>query len=400
MEKILGIVAEYSPFHNGHKFQLESAKKITNADYCLAVISGNFTQRGNCSLVNKWTKAKMAIENGIDLVLELPTLFSISSAETFASKSIRILSSLNLVNYISFGVETLDLELLNKIADILIKEPIEYKNYLNKALNSGNSFPKAREIALINYLNLDDSAVISSPNNILAIEYLKALKKLNSSIQPVLIERKNTDYNSLNINNNFASASAIRKLVLENKSDDIHKVMPLSSFNILDGCIKSGEYVSDISIFSKIIIYKLRTMSIEEIRKLPDVSEGLEYTIKKAAGLTNNFEELISLIKSKRYTRTRINRILLYALLDINKEYYTDTNKSYIRVLGFSENGKILLSKIKKQNPNLEIITSVKKYLDMNSENKLLKLDIKASDIYTLGYRNNSISNLDFTQKI
>ena len=176
--------------------------------------------------------------------------------------------------------------------------------------------------------------------------------------------------------------------------------MPKSSFDVLKNCIKNGEFVNDISIFSNIIIYKLRTMTIEEIRNLPDVSEGLEYTIKKAVDSTNNFEELISLIKSKRYTRTRINRILLYALLDINKEYYNGTNKSYIRVLGFSEKGKILLSKINKQNPNLEIITSIKKYLDKNLDNTLLQLDIKATNIYTLGYKNNSKANLDFIKKL
>lgn len=405
MENVLGIIAEYNPFHNGHKYQLNLAKKITGADYTIAIISGNFTQRGNCSLISKWEKAKMAIMNGIDLVLELPTLYSISSAEIFAYQSIHILNSLNLVNFISFGVETLDLEILDKIAKVLIEEPLEFKKYLNQNLNMGNSFPKSREQAIIHYLKLDASIasqILSSPNNILAIEYLKSLKKLNSTIKPILIERKNTDYHSLTMNHHFASATGIRNMVFNNQLENIKKVIPQSSFKILENCIKNGELVKDISIFSNIIIYKLRTMSIQEIKNLPDVSEGLEYTIQKAANNTNHYEELISFIKSKRYTRTRINRILLSVLLGITKEDFTSalSNPTFIRVLGFSEKGKELLSKIHKQNPSLEIITSVKKYLNTNLENNLLNLDIKASNIYTLGYQNNSKSNLDFTKHI
>ena len=233
MSKVLGIIAEYNPFHNGHLHHLETSKKLTGADYTVAIISGNFTQRGSTSIIDKWSKAKMALENGIDLVIELPVLYSISSAENFADGAIKILNSLGIVDYLSFGAETSDISILNKIADILHLEPEEYKKLLSLELTNGLSFPKARENALINYIknnanNIFENnesnfekykKVLSSPNNILGIEYLKALKKYKSSIKPICISRFATDYNStelLKVDNfisncnsqNFASATA------------------------------------------------------------------------------------------------------------------------------------------------------------------------------------------------
>lgn len=210
MSKVLGIIAEYNPFHNGHLYHLETSKKLTDADYTVAIISGNFTQRGSTSIVDKWSKTKMALKNGIDLVIELPVLYSISSAENFADGAIKILNSLGIVDYLSFGAETSDISILNNIANILCSEHEEYKNLLSIELEKGLSFPKARENALLDYIkNTDDnvpenkiidfekySKVLSSPNNILGIEYLKALKKYKSSIKPVCISRFATDYNS------------------------------------------------------------------------------------------------------------------------------------------------------------------------------------------------------------
>ena len=192
---VLGIVAEYNPFHNGHLYHLLKSKEITKDDYTIAVISGNFTQRGEPSLVDKWTKAEMAIDNGIDLVLELPTLYSVSSAENFADGAVKILNSLKIVDHISFGAECSELNKLNIIANVLYNEPKEFKNTLSEELNKGNSFARAREIALLKYL--DDSSfksIISEPNNILGIEYLKALKKHRSKISPVLVKRKGSGH--------------------------------------------------------------------------------------------------------------------------------------------------------------------------------------------------------------
>ena len=407
MSKVLGIISEYNPFHNGHLYHLEQSKKLSGCDYTVAVISGNFTQRGSTSLVDKWEKTRMALANGVDLVIELPVLYSISSAENFADGSIKILNSLGIVDTLSFGAETSDIAVLSKIADVLTVEPTEYKNILSHELKKGLSFPKARENALLMYLGdiRKYSGVLSSPNNILGIEYLKALKKYKSNINPICIKRIESDYNSINFSNNIASATAIRNLV-KNKSFDIIKdLVPESTYSILIDNVQNGHIVEDLSIFEKEIIYVLRKMSIEEISNLPDVSEGLEYSIKKAADSCNSIVELLNLVKSKRYTSTRIQRILLYALLGITKKdmQVSKTTKPYVRILGFNNFGKTLLSEIARNNPKLNIITSVKKFTDSNSNknlNLLLNKDIFATNVYTIGFEYDSINNLDFKKGI
>lgn len=407
MTNVVGIIAEYNPFHNGHAYHLKKAKELAEADYVIAVISGNFVQRGNVSLINKWDKANMALAEGADLVIELPTVYSISSAENFAYGAIKILNSLNIVDYVAFGTELDDINILDKCADILYKEPQKFVNLLNHELSKGLSFPKARENALLMYLNdiRTYSNVLSSPNNILAIEYLKALKKLRSHITPISIKRKNAGYNDLEITNNFASATAIRKKIIDNKPAGLSKLMPANSYRILYNSIQKGHFVKDIKSFEKEILYVLRKMSIREISNLPDVSEGLEHAIKNAANSCNTIEEFMNIIKTKRYTNTRIQRILLYALLGITKEDMKNSTKvqPYIRVLGMNKKGKDLISVISHSNPNLNIITSVKRYLDSNPNKTLqnmLNIDINATNTYTLGYEKDSWSNLDFTHNM
>ena len=235
MATVLGIIAEYNPFHNGHLYQIEEAKRQTGAEYVVAIITGNFTQRGNTSLVNKWTKAQMALENGVDIVLELPTVYSISSAENFAQGAIKVLESLRIVDTLCFGTETGDFAALNNIANVLYHEPKEYSAILNHELGKGISYPKARENALMMYLNdiKRYANILSGSNNILAIEYLKALKKLKSEIKPFPIERKKVYYNDEKIVDEFASSTAIRKLVALEQYDDLRKVMPRNSYMLL-----------------------------------------------------------------------------------------------------------------------------------------------------------------------
>lgn len=407
MNKVLGIVAEYNPFHNGHLYHLTESKKLIGADYTIAVISGNFVQRGDTSLVDKWAKAEMAIKSGVDLVIELPLLYSISSAENFAEGSIKILDSLKIVDCISFGSELCNLDTLNDFATILYNEPKEFVTILNHELRKGFSYPKARENALLMYLNdiRKYANVLSSPNNILAIEYLKALKKYKSTITPVSIKREKTNYNDTNIVDGFASATAIRKIAGTNNVWNLREVMPKSSFDIMYDCLGSGKTVPSINRFEREIIYNLRKMSVEEISNLADVSEGLEYSIKNAVNSCNTINELVNIIKSKRYTTTRLKRILLYALLGITKKDMASSRKvnPYVRVLGFNDKGKELLSGIAHANPKLEIITSVKKYIETTSNKSLknmLQKDIIATDIYTLGYEYDSYANLDYTHKI
>ena len=410
MGKVVGIIAEYNPFHNGHLYHLLQAKDLAQADYVVAVISGNFTQRGDTSIVDKWTKAYMAICGGCDLVLELPTVYSISSAENFASGAVKILDSLKIVDSIAFGAEASDLATLNNIANVLFQEPRGYTNILTHELQKGISFPSARENAILMYLNdiKRYANILNSPNNILAIEYLKALKTQKSNMNPIMVKRSKVYYNDDRIVDDFASATAIRKLIKRREYEDLRKVVPRSTYKILSRQIRDGNIVLGLENFEKEIIYTLRKMSIREIANLPDVSEGLENLIKNSADNCNDMSKLIANIKSKRYTQTRIQRILLYALLGIDKKMMEDSKKvtPYVRVLGFTNKGKELISEINKRNSKINMITSVKKFIEKNNKPsnrtimQMLQKDIFATDVYTLEFDFESKANLDFTNNM
>lgn len=407
MSKTVGIIAEYNPFHNGHLYHLQKAKEEANADYCIAVISGNFTQRGDTSIVNKWAKAYMAICGGADLVIELPTIYSVSSAENFANGAIKILDSLKIVDSFAFGAEANDIATLNNIANVLYEEPRGYTSILNHELQKGISYPTARENALMMYLNdiKRYANILSSPNNILAIEYLKALKVQKSNLKPIMIKRQKVYYNENHIIDNFASATGIRELLRKKEYSKLKKVVPKSTYQILGQQNQKGELIPGLEKYEKEIIYTLRKMPASEIANLPDVSEGLENAIKNAANNYNNLTDLINSIKSKRYTQTRIQRILIYALLGINKKMMNTSKKvtPYVRVLGFNQNGRKLLSEITMRNPKINMITSVKKYMNQNKDKQLaeiLDLDILATNVYTLGYEYESKANLDFTNNM
>lgn len=407
MATVLGIIAEYNPFHNGHLYHIQESKKQTGAEYVICIMTGNFTQRGDTSLVNKWVKARMCLENGADIVIELPTIYSISSAENFAEGAIKILDSLKIVDTLSFGTETQDFAALNNIANVVYYEPKEYVSLLNHELGKGVSFPKARENAVLMYLNdiKRYANILSGANNILAIEYIKALRRLKSNLKPFSVQRKKVYYNDEHIVDDFASATAIRKMVKREQYEDIRKVVPKNSYALLQEEIKRGNIVMGLESFEKEILYTLRKMTVKEIQNLPDVTEGLENNIKNAANSCNNLQDLMNIIKSKRYTQTRIQRILLYSLLGITKKDMEIARKitPYTRVLGFNEKGKEMLSDICHINPKINIVTSVKKFMD-NSSNKnlkeMLEKDIFASNVYTLGYAYDSWANLDYTNKL
>ena len=410
MSKVVGIIAEYNPFHNGHSYHIQNTKAQTGADFVVAVMTGNFTQRGNTSVINKWEKTKMALNGDTDLVIELPTIYSISSAENFANGAVKILNELGIVDTISFGMEADDISTLNNIANVLYTEPFEYKTILEQELSKGNSFPKARSNALMMYLNdiKRYANILKGSNNILAIEYLKALKKQKSNLVPFGLKREKVYYNSTKIIDEYASSTGIRDLLLHNQLEEARKVIPAKSYSILLNNLRQGTYVLDIIAYNDEILYKLRNMTVNQIANLPDVNEGLEYLIKDVSNKTNNLIELINGIKSKRYTQTRIQRILLYALLGITKEDMDMSKKviPYIRILGCSEKGKLLLSQI---NSKAKVITSLKKYESANKikllsgrKNKMLarmlEIDKIATDIYTLGYKKDSKAGLDYTR--
>ena len=404
MSKILGVISEYNPLHNGHVYHLKESQKILNPDFSICIMSGNFMERGDTAIIDKWARTKAALQNGFDMVIELPTIYSVSSAENFAAGAVKILNSLNADVTLSFGSECGDIEVLDSFAKILLVEPPEYVTMLQHELAKGLPFPKARENALLLYLNdIRKSAnVLSEPNNILGIEYLKQIQKTKNKINAITVKRIGTGYNTLEVSGKFASATAIRELLVQQKP--IKKLMPSSSYEILKKECGLGNFVLGLSEFEKEIIYKIRSMSVSRLANVPDVTEGLENKIKDAANSCNKLDDLIFMIKSKRYTLTRIHRILLYILLDITKDDYIDSKKitPYVRVLGVSNAGKELLSEFASVR-KLNLITSVKDFLDKNTNRilrNMLEKDIYASNIYTLAYKKNSTANLDFTQKL
>ena len=386
MSKVLGIIAEYNPLHNGHIYHLQSAKSQTESDYVVAILTGNFTQRGNTSLINKWEKTKVALKNGVDLVIELPTIYSISSAENFASGAIKILDIIGIVDYLAFGMENPDLTNMLKIAKTLTTEPSKYKKLLNFELDKGLSYSKSVQNAIMHFYG--DAAYA---------DYFNKCK-----ITPIGIKREKVYYNSNKIIDEFASSSGIRRLLMRSDYADIRKVTPKYSYEVLMENIKNGTYVKDIQSFSNIIFYKLRNMSLEQLRNVPEVSEGLENALKNEARETNNLITFVNNVKSKRYSQNRIQRILLYILLDITIKDMEMSKKviPYIRVLGFNESGRKLLSEI---NWRANTITSVKRFEESNINKKyktMLDIDKRATDIYTLGYQNNSVCGLDYTKRV
>lgn len=405
MSGILAVVSEYNPFHNGHLKHLTYSKQLTKADFSIAIITGNFVQRGDTSLIDKWTKAEMALKAGFDIVIELPTIYAISSAENFAEGAIKILNNLGIVDYLSFGSELGEISPLNDLANLLYKEPKELSALINQYVKTGISYPKSREMALMQFLGNSQKhkQALNHPNNILGIEYLKALKKYRSPIRPITIKREYSEHNSATIKKGIASSTAIRTLLQKKKN--IHTLVPFETYELLENCIEEGKIVPSLAVFEKEIIYTLRRMTLSEIANLPDVSEGLENRIKLAANNYNHLDELINNINTKRFTQSRIQRILLYALLNISQKDMNQSRKitPYVRVLGFNKHGKKIVSAIAKQNPKTHVIISVKKFMENNSDSRLqnmLAKDILATNIYTLGYQNGGIANLDYTHKI
>lgn len=392
---ICGIIAEYNPFHNGHAYHIEQTKKETNCDAVVVIMSGNFIQRGVPALFDKWTRTKMALQGGADLVIELPMFYATSSAEYFAQGSIGLLDGLGVVSNVSFGANTNDLDALKRIANVLYLEPENYKKLLHSELKKGTSYPIARSNALKNFLKKEYNAkyiadILLDPNNILAIEYLKALLYSNSQIKPVLIERKGTTYNSTNIVDNMCSATAIRNLLEKNELKTVENVVPDEVFKMINQEIVNGRAPMFLSNYEKEILYTLRKTSTADLANIADVSEGLENLLKKASNDGMELENVIDIVKTKRYTRTRIQRILLHTLLDVRKTDVEDYkhNPQYIRVLGFTKNGEKVLSQIGNLS-NLPVVTSVSKFLKNANETskKMMEKDIMASNIYTLGYQ-------------
>lgn len=390
-----GIVVEYNPLHNGHIYHLNQTKAVTGCDGVIAVMSGNFVQRGEPSFLDKWTKTRLALLSGVDLVIELPVIYALSSAEAFAYGSISSLNLTGVCSSVCFGSECADINALKAIAKTLSDEPEDFKTSLKGYLSKGISFPEARIRALCDIDNVSTSENISSimshSNNILAVEYLKALYKLDSKIEPHTIRRIVSKYNDSDLGSTISSATAIRKNL---NTSDIKESLPEYSYRAIKSCIDSGHGPVYLDELSDIILYSLRRMNTSDIAHLLDVSEGLENRIKYAAEEATNVRELINMIKNKRFTETRIQRILMYSILGITKDVITDLKQppKYLRVLGFNSNGQNLLGKMRKTCP-VPLITN-----PSPKESLLMKHDLIATDIYSLCFKNPKyrIARLDY----
>lgn len=394
---ITSIIAEYNPFHNGHKYHIETARKITNADYIIAVMSSSFVQRGDCAIYNKWIRTKAALLGGADMVIELPVIYSTASAENFARGAVKIIELTGIADKIAFGAETESIELIKTTASILNSQTDEFKAALKKALNNGLSFPAARAEA-ISYINYNCADILNSPNNILAIEYLKALLLFNSDIAPCLVHRTASEYNSEEILGSIASATAVRRAIKENQANLIKNTVPHDCFELY----KNEQPVFPDS-FSDALAYKLRVMTPSEIDKISGISEGLENRIIKTVGKYSNISDICTQLKTKRYTYTRIMRVLFHILLDITKtqeDMFSPIKfEPYIRVLGFRKSAEPLVKEL-SQKAAAPVIMNINKDEHRLSEKQRLLLDLekKATDIYFLPF--NGQRFLDYTMPI
>ncbi|MDD4188746.1 MAG: nucleotidyltransferase [Eubacteriales bacterium] len=397
--KTLGMVTEYNPFHNGHLYHLHRSLEESGCDSSVCVMSGNFTQRGEPAIVNKWTRAQMALEAGVDLVVELPLPYAMSGAEHFSFGSVKLLESLGIIDVICFGSECGDIETLEIAADVLAYEPDSFKIQLKKFLDSGISFPAARESALKSYFSENSpigsaaAECLSEPNNILGVEYLKALKRIRSQIRPMTIKRSGAGHNEPALCDGISGAAAIRNSIISKKSElsGLGNVMPASSLRLLERDFELGKGPVYSDKFGKIILSMLRGMDPESLAKYPDVSEGLENRILEASYLSGSLEELVERIGTKRYALTRIRRILMSVLTGMEAEniraFDDNGGPQYIRILGFSEKGRSLIA-LSKKKASLPIIVKPSNFKDSINPHlsRMLALEAHATDIYVLGY--------------
>ena len=380
---VIGIIAEYNPFHNGHAYQIAHVRKNLHADYIVVATSGDYVQRGEPALLDKYTRARMALSSGADVVLELPVLWSTASAELFADAGISLFEKTGCVNGICFGAESGDLALLRRIADVLADEPADLKASLKYNLKSGSTFPKAREAALLSYFSGSAgqdgalpvsaealSSLLASPNNILALEYLKALRRRASSITPYLLKREGAAYHETSILSGAsaipASASAIRHTLFADAAGACGNSADRASEDSADGILRHAmpqealailqDYRADFPLlcaddFSGILGYLLLSSSASQLARTADSSLEFANRMRNQLPYYTSFSSFASRLKSKEMTLTRINRILLHSILGITSSDYACGNAldkiPYLRILGFRKSSAPLLAALK-----------------------------------------------------
>ncbi|MGI6731198.1 MAG: nucleotidyltransferase [Anaerovoracaceae bacterium] len=398
--KVLGIIAEYNPFHNGHLYHLRESIKKTHADYTICVMSGNFTQRGEPAMADKWVRSQIAVANGLDLVLELPFAFACNNAEYFAKGAIDLLNRLGCVTHLSFGSESGDLELLSEAALHLAEEGPVLQNYIKEFTSLGYSFPKARFEAVKKYCGEQCAQVIKDANNILAVEYLKQLKRTSSDISPLTIRRFGPGYHDKSTFENIASASAIRENLKNGKTlNASFDHIPPETLKILQS-ININSLIS-LEDFYTLIMYRILSENKFNLNKILTATEGLENRVLAAAERSTDLDTLIKGIKSKRYTITRIQRLLCHILVNLTKadmNEMVEKNLNYARILAFNKKGAQLIKIMKKREYNqIPLLTNINKELPSDSNLwKLLEYDILASNIYNLVLSGEIYSRSDY----
>jgi predicted nucleotidyltransferase len=424
----LGIIAEYNPFHNGHLYHLRKSKELSGAEFIIAVMGGHFLQRGEPALLDKWIRANMALSAGIDLVIEMPFVFASQDARGFAHGGIRLLDALGIVDYISFGCEENRIEILTELAKLIKAEPPYFKQILKEEVKKGDSFPKIRAKAISEYyqkfglkyksIPLNEiEETLNKPNNILALEYIRSLQKIKSSIKSVPIKRIGSKYQQDQLEGQYSSATAIRKKIIQNYfeydpgiSELLKVTMPESSYQILSDALGNEMNPIMLSCFEQAIFSQLRRMNAANIKKIHGIEEGLENRLKESVLSSHTIEHLIASIKTKRYTRTRIQRILVHSLFNLTTKEVLAFNKKgplYCRVIGMTERGKFLLKKIKAKS-KIPIVIKLKKFNQQNKINsneliqKMIDYDILSTDLYVLGYEKgiSRIGGQDYTKRI
>ena len=375
MENI-GIICEYNPFHNGHIYHINKVKEMFPNSRIILVMSGNFLQRGDVSLINKWDKTKIALDHGIDLVVELPFVFATQGADIFAHGAIEILDSLG-VDKLVFGSECNDISHLKGLANIQINNK-KYDLLVKKYVDDGVNYPTAMSMVLKDLCG----NTVDSPNDILGLCYIKEIIALNSKIEPICIKRT-SDYHSKDLSS-ICSASAIRDAIKENK--DISNYIPMDSLNCINKKCNIDNYFS---------FLKYKIITCDDLSQFVTVDDSIKYRIKKYINSCNDFEELINCVKTKRYTYNRIKRLFLHILCNFtNSENEKCRDIHYIRVLGFNDCGKEYLNIIKK-NCNVPIISNFSSLSDV-----MLDIEFRATCVYSLVFENqNDVISSEYKNK-
>ena len=378
---VTAIISEYNPLHKGHLYHIETAKKETGAEFVIAIMSGNFVQRGTPAIMDKYARAEAALKSGIDLVLELPVMYATASAEYFALGGVALANTLGCVTHLSFGSEYGHADKFMEAARLLTEEPEEMKIPLKEALKDGLSYPAARAYAVkVSHPELAD--ILDKPNNILGVEYCKALLKLKSNIIPHTLKRQGQDYHSETADAGFASATGIRKLLEDDSletSDLLKAQLAPAAYDLLDTHMGQSPLTEDD--FSMLLRYKLITENRAHLTEYFGVNRELSNRIYKHLNDFKNFSSFAEELKTKNITRTAINRALLHILLDVKASDVQAVTKrgcvDYIRVLGFRKEAAGLLKEF-SDIPETPLITN------LSAAPVLCENDIRADQIYQM----------------